>query len=127
MAQKKKNTVPENTNQLLSVIIDAIQDKKGKEIIDIDLGPTGSAICDHFVICHGDSTTQVDAIANHVEQMVKSELNEKVFHSEGFENSQWVLLDYSDIVVHVFQKPYRDFYKLEELWADGHLKYIKEE
>jgi ribosome-associated protein len=100
-------------------IIEGIKEKKGKEIVSINLTALESAVCRYFIICHGDSNTQVSAIAQWIEKTLEENLNEKVWKKQGFENSQWILLDYVDIVVHIFQKEFRDFYNLEELWADG--------
>ena len=105
----------DNAETLVDVIIKGIQEKKGKEIINIDLTELENAVCEYFIICHGDSNIHVGAIADSVEQVVKEELNERANHKEGIENAQWILLDYNTIVVHVFQKQFRDFYKLEEL------------
>lgn len=105
--------------QLLEVIIEAIKSKKGKEIVSIDLRKTENSVCNYFVICHGDSTTQVDAIADEVKIKTKEILNTKVDHIEGQQNKQWILLDYISIVLHVFIEDQRKFYQLEELWADG--------
>ena len=112
---------------LVDIIIKGIQEKKGKEIINIDLTELENAVCEYFIICHGDSNVHVGAIADSVEQAVKESFNEKASHKEGFENAQWILLDFNSIVVHVFQKKFRDFYKLEELWADGNLERINED
>lgn len=117
---KSQSTI--SVSDRLNIIIDAIDDKKGKNIVSIDLTGINQSIFDYFVICHGDSTTQVDAIAHHVEEKMKEKTGESPFHSEGFENSQWILIDYADIIVHVFLEPYRQLYRLEDLWADGILK-----
>lgn len=105
-------------------IIEGIQEKKGKEIVCIDLSSIENSICRYFIICHGDSNTQVGAIAQSVERVMEEKLNEKVLRKQGLENSAWVLLDYVDVVVHIFQKEYRDFYNLEGLWADGRVKLV---
>ncbi len=105
--------------QLLEVIIEAIKSKKGKEIVSIDLRKTENSVCNYFVICHGDSTTQVDAIADEVKIKTKEILDAKVDHIEGQQNKQWILLDYISIVLHVFIEDQRKFYQLEELWSDG--------
>ena len=76
-------------------------------------------MCDYFVICHGTSSRHVDGIIDSIEQIVKKELNEKPFHKEGIENLTWVLLDYASVIIHVFQKEYREFYNLEDLWGDA--------
>lgn len=113
------------TKELLDVIIEGIQDKKGEEIIDIDLTSFENSICDHFIICHAESGTQVNAIADAVDQKVKENLQIKKGHKEGFENALWVLLDYYDIVVHVFEKQTRFHYNLEELWGDAKIEKIE--
>jgi ribosome-associated protein len=110
-----------NKNLLLENIVEGIMEKKGHDIVDLDLTKVQSAICDHFIICHGDSNTQVNAIADSIEKRVKDNLKQNASHREGMENAMWVLLDYTDIIVHVFQKQYRDYYKLEELWGDARL------
>lgn len=112
---------------LISSILEGIKRKKGKEIININLSEIKDTFCDNFIICHGDSNTQVNAIAESIEDTVLEKQNQKVWHKEGFENCQWVLLDYTDIVVHVFQKEVRDFYRLEELWADANINKIESE
>lgn len=113
--------------KLLNTIVEAIKDKKGKNIISIDLRKTDGAICDYFVICNADSTTQVSAIAEGIEEEVQNKLKTKVWHTDGTANSVWIAMDYIDIVVHIFQTPLRDFYKLEELWADAPSKHYEYE
>ena len=113
-------------NLLLENIFEGILKKKGQEILDIDLTKINSTICDHFVICHAESNTQVSAIADSVEKEVKDNLKVKVRHREGMENATWVLLDYSDVIVHIFQKDVREYYKLEELWGDAGLSRVEE-
>ncbi len=115
-----------NNNELLQYITEAILEKKGKEIVNIDLMRIGFAMCDNFIVCHGDSTTQVSTIAEWVEEKVKDSLGISVIHREGIENAQWVLLDYGSVVVHVFIKAARDYYKLEDLWGDADIIMIKE-
>ncbi len=120
---KKKDT--EQEDQLLDVIIETIKSKKGKEIVSIDLTNIQNSVCDYFVICHGDSTTQVGAITDEVRKKTKEVLKVSVDHIEGEQNSQWVLMDYTSIVVHIFLRDQRMFYHIEDLWADG--KIIKHE
>ena len=115
-----------NKNLLLNNIVEGIMEKKGHQIVDLDLRKVHNAICDHFIICHAESNTQVSAIADSIEKKVEENLNQHVGHREGLENAMWVLLDYYDIIVHVFQKEYRDYYRLEELWGDAHIKRYKE-
>lgn len=106
-------------NELIGKIVEAIQDKKGKNIVSLDLSGFDGAITGAFVICNADSTSQVAAIAAGVEEKARKDLGEKPWRVEGLTNSVWVALDYVDVVVHVFQTELRDFYKLEELWADA--------
>jgi len=110
-----------NVEQKRKLIIDAIQEKKGHQIVTIDLSQVENSICDCFIICHGESVTQVGAITESVEKKLKEEAQTRAHHVEGLQNSQWVLLDYFDVLVHVFQEEYRSFFKLEELWADGNV------
>lgn len=114
------------TEDTLGVILEALKEKKGKDIVTIDLRKLGNAICDYFVICQGDSTTQVDALCDNVYRKMKKELNTAAHHVEGTNNSLWVLMDYSDIVVHIFLDEQRKFYNLEDLWADGVLNRIED-
>lgn len=109
----------------LRVIADAILDKKGKNVVSLDLRPVGSSIADYFVLCNGDSTTNVNAIADNIIDKVRTELKMKPIRTQGFENNFWIILDYGNIVVHVFQTEYREFYRLEDLWADAPRKEYK--
>jgi len=116
-----------NNNELVNCITEAILDKKGREVVNIDLMRLGYAMCDNFIVCHGDSTTQVHAIAEAVEEKVTVLTGIKLIHREGTENAQWILLDYGAVVVHVFLKEARDYYKLENLWGDADITIIKED
>jgi ribosome-associated protein len=119
---RKKKTVSlssDPTEKLLSAIVKGILDKKGKEVITLDLRQVGSRVCDYFILCHGDSTTQVSALGGNVENEVRKLTGEKPWHSEGFQNSEWILLDYVNVVVHVFLNEKRTFYNLEKLWGDA--------
>jgi len=106
-------------NKELKVIADAMLDKKGQEVVSLDLRPIGTAISDYFIVCNADSAPAVVAIADHVEEKMIEQCRRKVTRTQGKENAFWVILDYGDIVVHVFQTPYRSFYRLEDLWADA--------
>lgn len=108
--------------ELIRTIVRAIEDKKGKNIVSLDLSGFDGAICSHFVVCNADSTTQVAAIAAGVEEKVLSELGEEAFRVEGQQQALWIAMDYVDVVVHIFQTDLRNFYKLEELWADAPLR-----
>jgi len=107
-----------STNTLLQTIIAGIQELKGKEIVSLDFSLIENSVCKYFVICNGDSNTHVNAIADSVDEFAKKKLNVNAWHIEGRENSHWVILDFVDIVVHVFQTQYRHYYNLEDLWAD---------
>jgi len=120
-----KKTDFTETEKLLEVINTAIAEKKGIDLINIDLKGISNSVTKYFVICHANSNTHVNTIADNIQRLVKTDLHEKPWQKEGLENSQWVLLDYVDIVVHVFQKEYREFYRLEDLWADGIIKKIE--
>ena len=114
--------------KLIETIVSAIQDKKGKDIVSLDLSGFDGAICSNFVVCNADSTTQVAAIADGIEEKVLETLGEKVWRIEGQQNALWIAMDYVDVVVHIFQTDLRSFYKLEELWADAPMvKYEYEE
>ena len=105
--------------KLVETIVEAISDKKGQNTITLDLSGIDGAITGAFVICSADSTTQVAAIADGIEDKVRRELGDKPWRVEGLTNSVWVAMDYVDVVVHIFLKELRGFYKLEELWADA--------
>jgi ribosome-associated protein len=115
-----------SVEQKKELILEAIKEKKGHEIVSIDLSEVENSICDCFIICHGESVTQVGAITESIERKLKDEALIKAHHVEGLQNSQWVLLDYFDILVHVFQEEFRAFYRLEELWADGKVTKVTE-
>ncbi len=104
---------------LVKAVIEGIQEKKGENITILDLTAIENTITSYFVICDGDSNIHVDAIADSTEKYVREKVEEKPFHVEGRENAQWILLDYLDVVVHVFQRRTREFYSLETLWADA--------
>jgi ribosome-associated protein len=115
------------TDKTIEAILEGIRRIKGKDITLIDLSTIHHTECDWFIICHGNSSTQTDSIARSVEETVEDFTGLKTWHTDGYKNSIWVLLDYGHIMVHVFQKNARDFYKLEELWSDASLTKIEEE
>jgi len=119
MATKKVKSASE---MLASIIAQGMFEKLGEDVVQIDLRKIKNSIADFFVICHGKSRAQVEAIAESVQMEVKKAVGINVWKKEGFENAEWVLLDYFDVVVHIFQEPNRKFYKLEDLWADADLK-----
>ncbi|MBK9270584.1 MAG: ribosome silencing factor [Saprospiraceae bacterium] len=109
----------------LDLIVDAIQDIKGKEIVIIDLTRIPDAPAKYFIICEGESSTQIKAIAHNVQRRVKEETDYRASHVEGEIGAKWVLVDFFDVLVHVFDKSTRQYYDLEELWSDGKFKEIK--
>lgn len=117
----KKNT---NNDDLLALIIKGIEDVKGNDINILDLRKIENTVCDYFVICNGNSNTQVNAIVGSVQKVVSKELKEKPWHVEGEQNGEWVLMDYVSIVVHVFQKHIREYYNIESLWGDAKITTI---
>jgi len=115
-----RKTKDEST-RVTESIVNGLFEKKGKRVALIDLRNLENRVCDYFIICHATSSTQVDSLAWSVEDVVRKETGRKPIHVEGTENCIWILMDYGDILVHIFQEPYRDFYNLESLWADGHI------
>ena len=120
------NSKQETDKKLGNTIIDCIKEKKGQNIVHIDLSKTDNSVCEFFIIAHADSTVQVKAIAKHIEDSLREKRGVRPYHAEGYENAQWILLDYNSIVVHVFLEHIRDYYKLEELWADAEIEVISE-
>lgn len=108
--------------KLTDVIAEAMLEKKGQGVACLDLRKIGTAISDYFVVCNADSTTNVMAIADNIEDRVWEKLKISPVRTQGKENAFWVIMDFSDVVVHVFQTPYREFYRLEDLWADAERK-----
>ena len=117
-------TQESDPDKLGRTIIDCIQEKKGSGIVQINLTKIDNSVCEFFIIAHADSNTQVKAIASHIDNHLRKQYKIRPLHSEGYENAQWVLLDYNSIIVHVFQRETREYYKLEELWADAELEII---
>lgn len=114
MANKK-----EREKQLVDEIILGIENVKGENIHQLDLRELDNTPCDFFIVCSGNSNTQVSAIVYSVQKTVSKALHEKPFHTEGLDNAEWVLIDYVSVVVHVFQNQIRDYYNIEELWGDA--------
>ncbi len=107
------------TDQLITQIIKGIEEVKGNDISILDLREIENTVCNYFVICNGTSNTQVNAIVNSIQKTVSKSLKDKPWHIEGSENAEWVLIDYVNVVVHVFQKQIREFYDIEGLWGDA--------
>lgn len=115
---KKRPGAPP-ANRTVESVVFGIQEVKGRDIVHLDLREVPNTVCDHFVICHGDSDTQVEAIAGSVEKFALQRAGEKPWHIEGLESKGWVVIDYVDVVVHIFHKNKRQYYGLEQLWSDA--------
>jgi ribosome-associated protein len=122
LSTRKRNSVVRLTrnSKIFKTIIKAIQEKKGEEIISLDLRKIPEAVADFFIICEAASTTQVKAIADSVEEEVKNNCEELPYKHEGRQTYQWVLIDFVNVVVHVMLPENRRFYKLEDMWSDAH-------
>ncbi|MBQ0787210.1 MAG: ribosome silencing factor [Oceanihabitans sp.] len=112
----KKQT---NPDALITGILAGIEDVKGQNINILDLREIENTVCDYFIVCEGTSNTQVSAIVNSVQKKVSKDLKDKPWHIEGLDNAEWVLMDYVNVVVHVFQKHIREYYDIESLWGDA--------
>jgi len=120
-----------NNNQITSlvlsdVIVEGMKNLKAKDIVSIDLTNLDTAVCDFFVICHGTSDTHVSAISESIIDQTLKSLQEKPWHKEGLTNGSWVLLDYGNVVAHIFQKEHREHFNLETLWGDAKIQFFKE-
>ena len=114
------------SKKVSELAVTGILEKKGHDIVVLDLKGIDGAICDYFVICHGTSRPQVEAIMDSVDWTIKKETGQNPFHVEGTQNAEWVLVDYVDVVVHIFIEEKRQFYKLESLWADAPKQVIED-
>lgn len=120
----KKTATKAQTTSLLDAIVEGMQEKKAKNITIINLTGLENRVADYFVICDADSGTHVNAIADTLEESVMKKTGEKPYHSEGHQNAEWILIDYVNIVAHVFMRETREFYNIEGLWADGKITTI---
>lgn len=120
----KRKVVHEST-YISEIAIHGIQEKKGNEIVRLDLRNIHSSIADYFVVCHAESTTQVKAIAASVEQEVFSALSLEPLRKEGLQHGEWILLDYVDVIVHIFKTEKREYYGIEDLWGDAEMQFYK--
>lgn len=123
MTDKKEHITAQELNKY---IVKGIQEKKGTEIVVINLKETGSSIADFFILCTGNSETQLGAILESVEDEVQKATGQTPWHREGLQNKDWILLDYIDVVVHIFKKDVRSFYSLEALWGDADIQHVKD-
>lgn len=112
--------------QLRDFVVKGMQEKKATDVVVMDLRNVKNAICDYFVICSGNSDTQIDAISTSIEEEVYKASHQDPWHKEGKLNREWILLDYVDVVAHVFKKDRRSFYDLEQLWGDAEIHYVDE-
>lgn len=120
-----KNKAISESAYISELAIHGIQEKKGNEIVRLDLRNIFSSVSDYFVICHADSGTQVKAIADSVEEEIYKATQQTPWRKEGFINAEWILLDYVDVVIHIFKTDKREFYGVEDLWGDAEIKYYK--
>jgi ribosome-associated protein len=115
-----------SSEQLCNLVVKGMLEKKALDVVVMDLRNVKNAIADYFVICSGNSDTQLDAIADSVDEQVHKATQENPWHLEGKENREWILIDYVDVVAHVFKKDRRDYYKLEDLWGDAEITHVEE-
>lgn len=123
MAKKRKGAASEKLSEL---VVKGMQEKKAADIVVMDLRKVKNAVADFFIVCSGNSDKQLDAIAESIDAEVYKALKENPWHSEGKSNKEWVLLDYIDVVAHVFRKDKREFYSLERLWGDAEITEIED-
>ncbi|MET3977891.1 ribosome-associated protein [Mucilaginibacter sp. UYP25] len=120
-----KSKVINESTYISELAIHGMQEKKGNDLVRLDLRNLNSSVADYFVICHADSTTQVKAIANSVEEEIYKVMQQDPWRKEGLEHGEWILLDYVDVVIHIFRTDKREFYGVEDLWGDAEIKNYK--
>jgi len=120
-----KNKALKESAYISEVAIYGIQEKKGNDIVRLDLRNIFSSVTDYFVVCHADSSTQVRAIANSVEEEIFKATQQEPWRKEGLQYGEWILLDYIDVVVHIFRTDKREYYGVEDLWGDAEIKFYK--
>lgn len=108
-----------NQDELIALILQGIEEVKGNNVNLLDLREIENTVCDYFIICNGNSNTQVKAIVGSIQKTVSKAIKDKPWHVEGEDNAEWVLMDYVNVVVHVFQKQVREYYDIEGLWGDA--------
>jgi len=121
-ANAEKAILKSATDILAEAVIKGLQEKKGRDIVSLDLRLLTGTVADIFIVCHGDSSTQVDGLAKSVEEIVYSENNEWPTYTEGKQNAEWIIIDYINVVVHLFQQEQREYFGVERLWADAEIK-----
>lgn len=115
-----------SNEQIVEKIVEGIQERKGKNIVVVNLTKLHEAPCSYFVICEGDSNVHVNAVGNSIKEWVREEIKTKPYAVDGFENCEWIAMDYGQIIVHVFKREIRQFYDIEHLWSDGILTKIED-
>ena len=120
-----KNKAINESAYISELAIHGVQEKKGNDIVRLDLRNLNSSVTDYFVVCHADSTTQVKAIANSVEDEIYKATQQEPWRKEGLEYGEWILLDYVNVVVHIFRTDKREYYGVEDLWGDAEIKSYK--
>lgn len=120
----KKTKVIDN-EQIVKNIVEGMQERKGKDIVVVNMNKLKESPCSYFVICEGDSNVHVNAVATSIKDYVQEKIDVKPYATDGFENCEWVAMDYGQIIVHVFQRASRQFYDLERLWADAALHVVE--
>ena len=120
-----KSKVLNESTYVSELAIHGMQEKKGNDLVRLDLRNINSSVADYFVICHADSATQVKAIANSVEEEIYKAIQQDPWRKEGLEYGEWILLDYIDVVIHIFRTDKRGFYGVEDLWGDAEIKSYK--
>lgn len=120
-----KNKIAQESTSISELVIHGIQEKKGNDIVRLDLRNIHSSVADYFVVCHAESSTQIKAIANSVEEEVFKALKLDPWRKEGMQNADWIILDYIDVVVHIFKTDKREFYGIEDLWGDAEMQSFK--
>jgi ribosome-associated protein len=120
-----KNKIALESTSISEIAIHGIQEKKGNDIVRLDLRNIHSSVADYFIVSHADSTTQVKAIANSVEEEIFKALKIEPRRKEGLQHGEWILLDYIDVIVHIFKTDKREFYGIEELWGDAEMQSYK--
>ncbi|KAB2825711.1 MAG: ribosome silencing factor [Bacteroidales bacterium] len=121
----KKRTKDIENEQIVKNIVEGIQERKGKEIVVVNMNRLKEAPCSYFVICEGDSNIHVNAVALSIKEYVQEKMAVKPYAADGFENAEWIAMDYGSIIVHVFQRHARQYYDIEHLWADADLQKIE--
>lgn len=121
----KKRTKDLESEQIVKNIVEGIQERKGKEIVVVNMNRLKEAPCSYFVICEGDSNVHVNAVAMSIKEYVQDKIQVKPYATDGFELAEWIAMDYGQIIVHVFQRHTREYYDIEHLWADAELQKIE--